>query len=121
MATQTEAFVDVAATLAEGSPIATYICGPASTSIDRVIVSRSMWSRIRSMHIITDMAMGPHRPLVVQFATDAIPSHPRLNNVGEILEGPSPPDADRVEAWQVSKMPDFLLFEEAAQNLDVDR
>eukprot|EP00971_Amphidinium_carterae_P265176 5260137-Amphidinium_carterae.1 len=120
-AIQTEAFVDISGAITDQTPLPTYVCASAASCIDRVVVSRSMWTRIDSFWVIQDMATGPHRPIVVQFTKQPSTAHPRLNNVGEILPGNSPPTEEAIATWQVSKMPDFLLFEEAARNQDVDR
>eukprot|EP00971_Amphidinium_carterae_P332754 6467060-Amphidinium_carterae.1 len=121
LAIQTEAYVDVAAALADPEVIHTYQCGAATSCIDRVVVSRSMWARVRALHIVPDMATGPHRPLVIQFHTDAVAAPPRLSHVGEILEGTDPPSAVDVQAWQTTKLPDFALFEQAAIDMDVNK
>eukprot|EP00971_Amphidinium_carterae_P345505 6486506-Amphidinium_carterae.1 len=120
-AMNTEAFVDITAAMAQDKLIPTYKCGAASSCIDRVVVSRSMWTRVDSMSVVQDMATGPHRPIIVQFRRECLPLPPRLNNVGEIKQGDCPPTEDTIAKWQSMKVVDFLLFEQAAKELDIDK
>eukprot|EP00971_Amphidinium_carterae_P327134 6458311-Amphidinium_carterae.3 len=117
----TTAFVDITAAIATAEPLPTYQCAAACSCIDRVVVSRSMWTRIDSLCVIQNMATGPHRPILVQFRRDAFFSHPRLNQVGEILQGNSPPSEETIARWQASKVSDFVLFEQAVHEQDVDK
>eukprot|EP00971_Amphidinium_carterae_P185654 3686186-Amphidinium_carterae.6 len=63
LAVQTEAFVDVSYAVAGDEVLPTYECGAAATAIDRIVVSRSLWARTESLHMVKAMAMGPHYPL----------------------------------------------------------
>eukprot|EP00971_Amphidinium_carterae_P255924 5081485-Amphidinium_carterae.2 len=120
-AMHTTAFVDVTDAIATDEVLPTYQCAAACSCIDRVVVSRSMWARIDSLCVIQDMAMGPHRPILVQFRRDSFFAHPRLNQVGEILQGSCPPSEDAIAKWQASKIADFVLFEQAVHEQDVDK
>eukprot|EP00971_Amphidinium_carterae_P226674 4495797-Amphidinium_carterae.4 len=120
-AIHTTAFVDVTEAVAVDEVLPTYQCAAASSCIDRVVVSRSMWSRIDSLCVVQDMAMGPHRPILVQFRRDCFFAHPRLNQVGEIMQGSCPPSEDTIARWQASRVADFVLFEQAVHDQDVDK